>query len=129
MKIFFIFAKIKNNYMNKALNLNHIASDLDIEKRVLYFTRRNIEARSKSSQLYRDAVKMKLKNYLSSKIGELENIKIEDIDRLKWFKKNNVFSIDILRKIKLNKLDESETQTAIQTIKKFSETLAAEIAN
>jgi hypothetical protein len=115
--------------MNKALNLNHIASDLDIEKRVLYFTRRNIEARSKSSQLYRDAVKTKLKNYLTSKIDELENITIEELDRLKWFKKNNVFSIDILRKIKLNKLDESETQTAMQTIKKFSETLKSEIAN
>jgi hypothetical protein len=115
--------------MNKALNLNQIASDLDIEKRVLYFTRRNIEARSKSSQMYRDAVKTKLKNYLASKIGELENITIEDLDRIKWFKKNNIFSIGILRKIKLNKLDESETQSALQTIKKFSETLAAEIAN
>ena len=115
--------------MNKSLNLNQIAKDLDVEKRVLYFTRRNIEARSKSSQLYRDAVKMKLKNYLSSKIGELENITIEELDRLKWFKKNNVFDLETLRKIKARKLNDEETQTAMQTIKQFSETLAAEIAN
>jgi hypothetical protein len=115
--------------MNKALNLNYIAAKLDIEKRVLYFTRRNIEARSRSSQLYREDVKTKLKNYLSSKIGELENITIEELDNLKWFKKNNVFDLETLRKIKARKLNEEETQSALQTIKKFSETLAAEIAN
>jgi hypothetical protein len=115
--------------MNKSLNLNQIAKDLDIEKRVLYFTRRNIEARSKSSQMYRDAVKTKLKNYLASKIGELENITIEELDRLKWFKKNNVFDLETLRKIKARKLNEEETQTALQMIKQFSETLKSEIAN
>ena len=127
MKIFFIFANIKIMYMNKALNLNYIAAKLDIEKRVLYFTRRNIEARSRSSQLYREDVKTKLKNYLSSKIGELENITIEELDNLKWFKKNNVFDLETLRKIKARKLNEEETQSALQTIKKFSETLKSEI--
>ena len=113
--------------MNKSLNLNQIAKDLDVEKRVLYFTRRNIEARSKSSLLYRESVKQKLKNYLAAKIGELDNITIEQLDKVKWFKKNNVFSIDILRKIKLNRLDESETENAMQTIRQFSETLKSEI--
>ena len=115
--------------MNKSLNLNQIAKELDVEKRVLYFTRRNIEARSKSSLLYRESVKQKLKNYLAAKIGELDNITIEDIDRLKWFKKNNVFDLETLRKIKAGKLNEKETQIALQMIKEFSETLAAEIAN
>ena len=115
--------------MNKSLNLNQISKDLNIEKRFLYFTRRKIEARSESSKMYRNFVKERLKKYLSEKINQLENISVEDINRLKWFKKNNVFQSEILRKIKLNKLDESESKIALQTIKDFSEILKSEINN